>query len=60
MVSKFAVNCITGVQFPVGTIMVIFFFVAVTSPALGPTHPPFQCVPGGKAAGVWSWPFTYV
>lgn len=28
--------------------------------ALGPTQPPLQRVPGGKAVGAWTWSFTSI
>jgi hypothetical protein len=37
------------VQFPVG--VGIFFLDIVSRPALGPTQPPIQCVPGALSLG---------
>jgi len=37
-----------------------FLFTTASRTALGPTQPPIQWVPGGKAAGAWSWPLTSI
>jgi hypothetical protein len=54
--SDFAMDWTTGVQIPVGAMMRFFPFTTASRPALGPTQPPIQCIPGdsytgGKAAG---------
>ena len=45
----------SGVRITVGT--KVLLFLKTSRPAVGPTHPPVQCVPGlfpgGKAAGAW-------
>jgi hypothetical protein len=42
-----------------------FLFTTASIPALGPTQPPIQGVPGNlssvkKVPGVWSWPLTFI
>jgi hypothetical protein len=51
-----------GVRSPAGA--KVFPLVSVSRPALGPTQPPVQWVPGvlspgcNSAAGAWHWPLT--
>jgi hypothetical protein len=53
----------TGIRFPAGAMMGFLLFATATRPALGPTQPLIQWVPGachraGKGAGAWHWSFV--
>jgi hypothetical protein len=54
MVTGYGLDC-RGVRVRV---MVGSRIVSMFRPVLGPTQPPNQWVPEGKAARAWSWPLT--
>jgi hypothetical protein len=42
----------TGVRFPTGPMINLFFIATASIPVLGPTQPPIQWVPGALTSGV--------